>query len=138
MDLELDERLVKQGLLSRDLNAKATEPLLHIRRTLDQSYFLNLKDTSQRDKDQVVYRATKGRANLARVVMVDQLWLWILDECTLDFVSFTLDIFGQQKLTTGLQTRLLRPFRRGGDVINPTLLVYTRAFEIAWPGATAK
>lgn len=102
MDLELDERLVKHGLRSRDINAKATEPLLHIRRTLDQSYFLNLKDTSQRDKDQVVYRATKGRGNLARVVMVDQLWLWILDERTLISVFYTLTISGQHELTPRL------------------------------------
>lgn len=84
MDMELDERLVKHDLLSRDSKAgKAAEPLLHIRRTLDQSYFLHLKDTTQRDRDQVVYRATKTQGNLARVVMVDQLWLWILDEHTI-------------------------------------------------------
>lgn len=138
MDLELDERLVRHGLRSRDINAKAMEPLLHIRRTLDQSYFLNLKDTSQRDKDQVVYRATKGRGNLARVVMVDQLWLWILDERTFVSVFYTLGIAGQQELTTKPQTRLLRPSRRGGDVISPTLLEYTKAFEIGWVDTIAK
>lgn len=102
MDMELDERLVRHGLLSRDTKAKSTEPLLHIRRTLDQSYFLNLKDTSQRDKDQVVYRATKWQGNLARVVMVDQLWLWILDERTFEFVSQSSlsTIFRWQDLTT--------------------------------------
>lgn len=80
MDMELDERLVKHGLISQGTNGKPPEPLLHIRRTLDQSYFLNLNDTSQRDQDQVVYRATWGHGNLTRVVMVDQLWLWVLDE----------------------------------------------------------
>lgn len=87
MDMELDERLVKHELLPRDPTAKATEPSLHIRRTLDQSYFHNLKDTSQRDRDQVVYRATKWQGNLARVVMVDQLWLWILDDREFMFLS---------------------------------------------------
>lgn len=80
MDMELDERMVRHGLRSQNTGSNAPEPLLHIRRTLDQSYFLNLKDTSQRDQDQVVYRATKGTGNHTRVVMVDQLWLWVLDE----------------------------------------------------------
>ncbi|KAL1873161.1 hypothetical protein Daus18300_003980 [Diaporthe australafricana] len=83
MDMERDERLVRQGLVSRDTEGKLSEPVLHIRRTLDQSYFLNLTDTSQRDRDQVVYRATQGRENFTRVVMVDQLWLWVLDEHTI-------------------------------------------------------
>ncbi|KAG6356053.1 hypothetical protein INS49_015438 [Diaporthe citri] len=82
MDMELDERMVKHGLISQNTKGSAPEPLLHIRRTLDQSYFLNLKDTSQRDLDQVVYRATKGYGSHTRVVMVDQLWLWVLDEHT--------------------------------------------------------
>lgn len=82
MDTELENRLIQHGL---DTDS-SSEPPLHIRRTLDQAYFLNLKDTSERDKDQVVYRATKrpfrdpGSGNVTRVVMVDQLWLWILDE----------------------------------------------------------
>ncbi len=59
---------------------------MHIRRTLDQSYFLTLEDTTIRDEDQVVYRETRsGRTrrtkdDVTRIVMVDQLWLWILDE----------------------------------------------------------
>lgn len=99
MDMELDERLVKRGLLAPNAKADDTEPLLHIRRTLDQSYFMNLKDTSQRDKDQVVYRATKWQGNLARVVMVDQLWLWILDERRLLFMSYALRVSEWQDLT---------------------------------------
>lgn len=78
--MELDERMVKYGLISPNTKGNAPEPLLHLRRTLDQSYFLNLKDTSERDLDQVVYRATRGHGNHTRVVMVDQLWLWVLDE----------------------------------------------------------
>ncbi|RYP33752.1 hypothetical protein DL767_004619 [Monosporascus sp. MG133] len=73
MDYEADERLLRE-------HVKA-DPPLHIRRTLDQYYFVTLDDTSQRDKDQVVYRGT--RAGYTRVVMVDQLWLWILDENTI-------------------------------------------------------
>ncbi|RYO91624.1 hypothetical protein DL766_003197 [Monosporascus sp. MC13-8B] len=76
MDFEADERLLREYV-------KADAPL-HIRRTLDQYYFVTLDDTSQRDKDQVVYRGTKAGHSLpsdtTRVVMVDQLWLWILDD----------------------------------------------------------
>ncbi|RYP15968.1 hypothetical protein DL765_005408 [Monosporascus sp. GIB2] len=73
MDYEADERLLRE-------HVKA-DPPLHIRRTLDQYYFVTLEDTSQRDKDQVVYRGT--RTGYTRVVMVDQLWLWILDDNTI-------------------------------------------------------
>ncbi len=77
MNYEADERLLRHSL--QDMS----DSPLHIRRTLDQSYFLTLEDTTIRDRDQVVYRETTSRTQLdyvARVVMVDQLWLWILDE----------------------------------------------------------
>jgi hypothetical protein len=78
MAFEADERLIRHSL-----RGEFDSPL-HIRRTLDQSYFLTLEDTTTRDKDQVVYRATKPSIrhpyNVTRVVMVDQLWLWILGE----------------------------------------------------------
>jgi hypothetical protein len=66
---DADEKLLRKHLLS--------ERPVHIRRTLDQSYYWTLKDTSTRDRDQVVYRATKDQN--PRIIMVDQLWLWILD-----------------------------------------------------------
>ncbi|KAI9899368.1 hypothetical protein N3K66_005829 [Trichothecium roseum] len=77
MDYAADERLLRS-----DINQ---DPPLHMRRTLDQYYFLTL-DTSERDKDQVVYRETKtsrGYYGKPRVVMVDQLWMWILDDRTI-------------------------------------------------------
>ncbi|KAG8159647.1 hypothetical protein KVR01_010284 [Diaporthe batatas] len=88
MDTEAEERLLMRGLVPQRVDEETTrEPALHIRRTLDQSYFLNLEDTSERDSDQVVYRATRLPwhipGNLTRVVMVDQLWLWILDDYTI-------------------------------------------------------
>lgn len=135
--MELDERLVKLGLLPRDPKAEDTEPLLHIRRTLDQSYFMNLKDTSQRDRDQVVYRATKWQGNLARVVMVDQLWLWILDERMFAlFPSLLAALIGNADHS--FQIRSSHLLLRGGDVTSPTRLEYTKAFEIDWLGLTVK
>ena len=71
---EADETLLRRYLKS--------ERPVHMRRTLDQSYYWTLKDTERRDRDQVVYRATNKHdqiPRLPRVVMVDQLWLWILD-----------------------------------------------------------
>ena len=77
-----DERLLRVHLIS--------ERPVHIRRTLDQSYYWTLKDTSLRDRDQVVYRATNQPnqvPRIPRVVMVDQLWMWILDGSSLPTLS---------------------------------------------------
>ncbi|KAI0000093.1 hypothetical protein F4779DRAFT_604959 [Xylariaceae sp. FL0662B] len=64
---------------------------LHPRRTLDQSYYYMLKDTAYRDRTQVVARwnhatyknsiaATSRvpRPKKHNILMVDQLWLWII------------------------------------------------------------
>ena len=97
------------------------DPPLHPRRTLDQAYYWTLDETEVRDRDQVVYRATRAlgqsfhsynpeikmwdghrrqddeqegndegchhcRDNIrkvSRLVMVDQLWMWILDANTI-------------------------------------------------------
>jgi hypothetical protein len=96
MDFRVDEKLIYEYLHQR--------PPLHPRRTLDQSYYRALKNTETRDRDQVVYRATTPEPHdclekmdqrdrkckqchedirkVPRVIMVDQLWLWILDEST--------------------------------------------------------
>lgn len=94
MDFDTEERLITKYLHDRSP--------LHPRRTLDQSYYGALKSTGTKDCDQVVYRATKPTAHdcsehlegefkkcricredskkVPRLIMVDQLWLWILDE----------------------------------------------------------
>ncbi|RYP58456.1 hypothetical protein DL769_008947 [Monosporascus sp. CRB-8-3] len=67
---------------------------LHIRRTLDQFYYIGMEDTESRDTKQVVQRyAVKGFDKIdknqndqllqSKLIMVDQLWLWILGESTL-------------------------------------------------------
>lgn len=60
------------------------KPYMHIRRTLDQYYYHTMKDTTERDEDQVVYRYAKKmwpdeNESVHNILMVDQLWLWILD-----------------------------------------------------------
>jgi len=96
MDSHSDERLIYENLHEH--------PPLHPRRTLDQSYYGALKNTQTRDRDQVVYRATTPQPHacirdearkcaqcqedvrmVPRVIMVDQLWMWILDESMLAF-----------------------------------------------------
>lgn len=130
MDYEADERLLRQSFseIKQGDGASVSQrnwvPPLHIRRTLDQSYFSTVEDTAARDTDQVVYRQTRARkqkgegldtttskegqlngssdtavgspstsasdtrtkknlvklVGITRVVMVDQLWMWILGE----------------------------------------------------------
>lgn len=55
------------------------EPPLHIRRTLDQFYHGAKFDTQDRDLDQVVLRHAKRNSSFgARVLMVDECWLWVI------------------------------------------------------------
>lgn len=65
---------------------------LHPRRTLDQFYYGSLNDTSSRDRDQVISKWTgsivgnDGRAAAvddSLMIMIDQLWCWVLDDSTL-------------------------------------------------------
>ncbi|KAI2893518.1 hypothetical protein CBS13152_4507 [Aspergillus niger] len=93
-----------------------SEPPIHIRRTLDQFGYPNLRSTVARDDDQMLWKRTKKVVNLndeiripaeadditntkntfmdGKVLMVDQLWLWIVDEKTV--VTF----FPNQEATT--------------------------------------
>lgn len=50
---------------------------LHCRRSLDQYMYSTLPDTSARDGDQVLHKCTKES-----VLVVDQLWMWVLDDAT--------------------------------------------------------
>jgi len=78
MDCHQDERMIENYLHNN--------PPLHPRRTLAQSYDWDVKSTEDRDRNQVVYRMTAPKRGnyrkIARAIMVDQLWLWILDGST--------------------------------------------------------
>lgn len=72
MGYEQDEKLLREHVTK--------DPPLHIRRTLYQYRFPGRADNQTRDKEQVVYRGTRaGRGSQSRLLMVDQLWLWVLD-----------------------------------------------------------
>ena len=69
-----------------------TQSPLHVRRTLEQYSCWTAEETLQRDRQQVVYRGTKQGSDpeaIPRVVMVDQLWLWILDESEYRYAAKT-------------------------------------------------
>ncbi|KAK5992178.1 Ankyrin repeat domain-containing protein 50 [Cladobotryum mycophilum] len=71
----------QQRLIHAYLKGSKAHPhhLLHVRRTLDQFYYHNLKDTKKRDRDQAVSRFQFGLDKKLNVVeLVDQLWLWVL------------------------------------------------------------
>jgi len=56
-------------------------PPLQARRTLDQYFYTHLGSTAKRDVDQVVLRYTSKYAGVEpKIFMVDQLWLWLLDD----------------------------------------------------------
>lgn len=81
-----------------------SEPPIHLRRTLDQFGYPNLRSTAARDDDQMLWKRTRKSINLkdeigdsarlesdssvpdvfedGKVLMVDQLWLWVLDQRT--------------------------------------------------------
>jgi hypothetical protein len=78
IDEAADGRLIEDHLFA--------DPPLHMRRTLEQYYYWTATDTTRRDSDQVVCRLTRSQTedaeSTARLIMVDQLWLWILDDNT--------------------------------------------------------
>ncbi|KAJ6177983.1 hypothetical protein N7519_008444 [Penicillium mononematosum] len=78
--------------------------IFHDSLTLDQYYYSSLEDTTTRDKDQVLWRSTDSKLNpresksgrnvdllenrqtsddRRKILIVNQLWLWILDEKTI-------------------------------------------------------
>ena len=72
---------------------KEREPL-HLRRTLDQFYYVHTADTTDRDGDQVLSKYGPGtsKAGERPILMVDQLWLWILGPST-NALNFLIMLF---------------------------------------------
>src|SRR6266536_4781083 len=57
------------------------DPPMHVRRTLDQFHYYTTDDTDVRDSDQVIsrYLRRKFPEKPVPIMMVDQLWLWIVN-----------------------------------------------------------
>jgi hypothetical protein len=72
-------KLLIQGYLKPD--DEGNVPPLQIRRTLDHYFYSQLESTSRRDDDQVVLRYTSEFVDVKpKMFMVDQLWIWVLDD----------------------------------------------------------
>ena len=61
---------------------------LHVRRTLDQSHYSMLPTTEERDVDQILLKRGKDRNPKMKMVMVDQLWMWIFEGTSLQFIPY--------------------------------------------------
>lgn len=66
---------------------------LHVRRSLDQYQYHVLSNTKRQDKDQLVSRLfdRKKLSGQPVVMVVDQLWLWVLQDSKSDVSSFLLE-----------------------------------------------
>ncbi|KAI9646050.1 hypothetical protein NHQ30_005488 [Ciborinia camelliae] len=107
MELEPDVKLVHSHL--------HVQPPFHPRRTLDQSYYFKLENTESRDRDQVVYRGTKERRKIhgsTRVIMVDQLWMYILDESRSPFFLKQSSPFPQKYIIDNYVDTIITSFPR--------------------------
>lgn len=127
-----------------------SEPPIHFRRTLDQFGYPNLRSTVARDDDQMLWKRTRRPARLdeqlkeyleaasddgdgeetseefmdGNVLMVDQLWLWIVDERTI--VTF----FPNQEATTS-EGKLFEQSNLFSSVYNELNGDLARRFETA-------
>ncbi|KAJ6167102.1 hypothetical protein N7470_002549 [Penicillium chermesinum] len=127
-----------------------SEPPIHFRRTLDQFGYPNLRSTVARDDDQMLWKRTRRPARLddqlreyleaanddpdgeeeptefmdGNVLMVDQLWLWIVDQKTV--VTF----FPNQEATTS-EGKLFEQSNLFSSVYNELNGDLARRFETA-------
>ena len=124
------------------------EPPIHFRRTLDQFGHPNLRSTVARDDDQMLWKRTRKPARIddqlreyleatnddpeseptefmdGNVLMVDQLWLWIVDRKTI--VTF----FPKQEATTS-EGKLFEQTNLHSSIYNELNGDLARRFETA-------
>ncbi|KAG0153396.1 hypothetical protein PDIDSM_5249 [Penicillium digitatum] len=126
------------------------EPPLHFRRTLDQYGYPNLRSTIARDDDQILWKRTRRPVRIdeqlkeylksaqddpenednsgefmdGNVLMVDQLWLWILDQKTV--ITF----FPNQEATTS-EGKLFEQSNLHSSIYNELNGDLSRRFETA-------
>ncbi|KAJ5543561.1 hypothetical protein N7535_005985 [Penicillium sp. DV-2018c] len=129
-----------------------SEPPVHFRRTLDQYGYPNLRSTVARDDDQMLWKRTRRPARIdeqlkeyldstlddpvdldnldagefmdGNVLMVDQLWVWIVDQKTV--VSF----FPEQEATTS-EGKLFEQSNLHSSIYNELNGDLARRFETA-------
>ncbi|EEU37071.1 uncharacterized protein NECHADRAFT_86622 [Fusarium vanettenii 77-13-4] len=118
---------------------ESPSPSRHLRRTLDQFFYSGLQNTKVRDAQQTVSKwtgrspgvGTDGRTEAASdslVVMVDQLWVWLVQDASVPTLisCFPSDDFEHQKHPTGQSTftgimrSIVRDFSPIADVYDLT------------------
>lgn len=124
-------RLLMSGYLASGRGS--VEGGLQPRRTLDQYRYSHVGNIRERDGDQVIYRYTKGLSDPdcdeGKLFMVDQLWMWKLDDDTLltclptrwDEALWAADRGGDQRLPTDVHRMVLdelREYSRRGPVLS--------------------
>ncbi|KKO99186.1 hypothetical protein THAR02_08719 [Trichoderma harzianum] len=141
---EKEKMLLTKYLLSENDCDPNFRHVLHIRRTLDQYLYHNLKDTIIRDADQTVRRYQKKLNKNRRsddkdpftAIMVDQLWLWILADQSGKAKAIVTCFPSRDWLDVGVkaspstQANSILDRRRTTDVLQST-----RSYIQQWPDA---
>lgn len=77
------------------IQSRRSRRLVHNRMTLDQYYYSAITNTGDRDKDQILskflelkygskmFSTAKTDKDKVRILVVDQLWIWVFDEKTI-------------------------------------------------------
>lgn len=125
------------------------EPPIHVRRTLDQFGYPHLRSTVSRDDDQMLWKRTRTSEDLidwlsgdneqpptsntpdslesGKVLMVDQIWLWVVDQKTVvtffpkqEASSSEEKLYAQSNLHSSIYNELngdlARRFETAGDL----------------------
>lgn len=80
-EISFSEAMTKETKAILQANKKAAvRNSCHPRRSLDQYGYPGLTDTSDRDNDQVVSKNTTSAKDGQKMIMVDQLWLWVIED----------------------------------------------------------
>ena len=142
LDISKAESNLEAKLIWRYLGS---EPPIHLRRTLDQFGYPNLRSTVARDDDQMLWKRTRKVIDLddevddsnlstrsrkpkpftdGKIIMVDQMWLWIVDQKTV--VTF----FPSQEATTS-EEKLYEQSNLHSSIYNELNGDLARRFETA-------
>ncbi|KAJ8062605.1 hypothetical protein OCU04_009129 [Sclerotinia nivalis] len=102
-------------------NERNSREAIHEPVTLDQYYYLTIVNTSARDNDQVLSKFLQskrkqpegakplGTMTKKKILIVNQLWIWIIDESMIDDTSTNLHV----TQLTYVQKQSLRPHQKG-------------------------
>lgn len=128
---DIDEKILRKYL---------KPPVMHTRRTLDQAYYYTLPDTQARDRDQVVFRATRDEhtQTVPSVLMVDQCWLWVIGDTVItSFASPWVEDFAERSECPDLLQDLIETLSEEDQYRNIQSPYHLASIIIAKCAATA-